>query len=235
MLNAASKYFNSTGVEYCGQGWTPPDDMNDFEKTVFDSISIYSSYDTTDPTFDTTNLQRFTADLPCPMIDEEMIHRYMRYGEEDRWGKRKETAPVVRGWIEDELSVLQAVQSEETPIGDRNRPLGLDVTGPGGGQWRLAVDGDDRLKVFRGLDGACAATLRIPGDVFLKLVRGDRSFSLSAIEAYLELSDGSVDPELLWDVLGRLFPRRLAPRALLDAASSENGVEARRGQVSALD
>lgn len=86
-----SSYFNTSGVEFCGKA---PEDMTEFERESYAQVAIYEPYLTTDPTFDITNLLKFTADLPSPKIDEAMIHRFIRFGENDRWGKRR-GAPIL--------------------------------------------------------------------------------------------------------------------------------------------
>jgi len=83
-----SSYFNTSGVEFCGKA---PEDMTEFERESYAQVAIYEPYLTTDPTFDITNLLKFTADLPSPKIDEAMIHRFIQFGENDRWGKRRGT------------------------------------------------------------------------------------------------------------------------------------------------
>jgi nucleoside-diphosphate-sugar epimerase len=86
-----SSYFNTSGVEFCGKA---PEDMTEFERESYAQVAIYEPYLTTDPTFDITNLLKFTADLPSPKIDEAMIHRFIQFGENDRWGKRR-GAPIL--------------------------------------------------------------------------------------------------------------------------------------------
>lgn len=89
------RYFNSTGLEFTGDPAPPTSEqMSDLERDGYAVVSIYQSYATTDPRFDTTNTMRMTPDLPCPDIDEAMMHRFVRYGEEDRWGKRRRRAPL---------------------------------------------------------------------------------------------------------------------------------------------
>lgn len=86
-----SSYFNTSGVEFVGKA---PEDMSEFERESYAQVAIYEPYLTTDPTFDITNLLKFTADMPAPKIDEAMIHRFIRFGENDRWGKRR-GAPIL--------------------------------------------------------------------------------------------------------------------------------------------
>ncbi len=89
VINAGYRYFNSTGVEYVGYQRIDPRTYNSFEAEFLPGLAMYSNYASTDPQFDCTNLKRFAADVPCPEIDERVLHIYLRYGEEDRWGKRR--------------------------------------------------------------------------------------------------------------------------------------------------
>lgn len=94
VIDAGYKYFNSRGVEWIGPAASDATPGSSLDQVVKDNMTIYESYDATDPQFDTTNLQRYLPDLPCPKIDEAMLHLYWRYGEEDRWGKRRWKKPA---------------------------------------------------------------------------------------------------------------------------------------------
>ncbi|MCE9606097.1 MAG: SDR family oxidoreductase [Planctomycetia bacterium] len=91
LVDYVSSYYNTAGVEYCGKA---PEDMSDFERESYAQVAIYEPYLTSDPTFDITNLLKFTADMPSPAIDEAMIHRFIQFGENDKWGKRR-GAPIL--------------------------------------------------------------------------------------------------------------------------------------------
>ena len=89
IIDAGYSYFQSTGVQYVGDEPIDPATYNRFEAEFLPSIGLYDNYKSTDPVFDRTNLKRFAGHVPCPIIDEDVLHRYMRYGEQDRWGKRR--------------------------------------------------------------------------------------------------------------------------------------------------
>ncbi|MDA1052431.1 MAG: SDR family oxidoreductase [Planctomycetota bacterium] len=94
IIDAGYSYFNSTGVEFVGDEVIDPATFNRFESKFLPSIGIYDDYKATDPTFDCANLRQFAAQLPCPEIDEPILHRYIRFGEDDLWGKRRQRAAV---------------------------------------------------------------------------------------------------------------------------------------------
>lgn len=93
IIDAGYSYFNSTGIEYIGYNTIDPKTFNAFEAEMLPGFAMYSNYESTDPRFDCTNLKRFAGHIPCPKIDEAMLHSYIRFGESDRWGKRKIAKP----------------------------------------------------------------------------------------------------------------------------------------------
>ena len=154
-------YFNSEGVVYAGEDDTCEQEseaeVNRFEELVLESSRIYDAYYKEDPEFDRTNLQRYITDFPCPEIDREMIFRFIEFGTADQWGKRRESAPVVDCWFGAKLMDISDFEFL-SPV--KKAFVGLDVHGPGGGQWQITIDGQSR-SVKRGLprDRAVVITL----------------------------------------------------------------------------
>lgn len=146
IMEAGYTYFNSKGVEFLGPDYKP-ESYNAFEAETFPGLAMYNNYEKTDPTFDCTNLKRFAGDIPCPNIDETMLHTYIRFGEADRWGKRRQ--PRV------ETSCCAAEYFEQFPqmAGDERftSQVAIDLIGPGGGQWTLGLLSDGTLKCEQGL------------------------------------------------------------------------------------
>jgi len=93
VVRAAYSYFNSYGVEFCGANTETCASDNNVNQAYQENMTMYQSYDSTDPLFDVTNLKKFLPDLPCPEIDEAMLHLFWRFSEEDRWGKRRPPKP----------------------------------------------------------------------------------------------------------------------------------------------
>jgi thioester reductase-like protein len=112
IIDAGYSYFNSTGIEYVGYQEIDPATYNAFEAEMLPGFAMYNNYESTDAKLDCTNLKRFASEIPCPKIDETMLHTYIRYGEEDRWGKRKtpSIANVPNG-MEQTASPLECVKS----------------------------------------------------------------------------------------------------------------------------
>jgi thioester reductase-like protein len=94
LIDFTSSYLNSGGVEFCGPN--KPVDLNAIEAMAYGGKSLYEPYEQTDPVFETTTLDELLPDLPCPIIDEAMIHRFLAFGDADRWGKRRRRTPAVK-------------------------------------------------------------------------------------------------------------------------------------------
>jgi thioester reductase-like protein len=154
IVDAGYKYFNSRGVEFMGRDHRDHTPISDIDKAVHENKTIYQPYEASDPSFDVTELRRMAGHLPCPVIDVAMLHRFWDYGEEDRWGKRREPEPNTDFWVSEYLA--KRIRSDlHPPRANGNHvesvSFGLNVLGPGGGQWRLSVYKSQISKVALGL------------------------------------------------------------------------------------
>jgi thioester reductase-like protein len=150
IIEAAYRYFQSSGVEYVGYQKIDPETYNDFEREFLPGVTMYNDYEATDPLFDCSNLKRFAGHLPCPVIDEPMLHRFLRFGEEDRWGKRRAKKTAFDSTVIDMLqSLLQPTEKDDV---SRCPRVSLNLLGPGGSQWTVVVGPSGDLSAVPGLD-----------------------------------------------------------------------------------
>jgi len=178
MVEAGYSYFNSTGVEFVGRSGERSEER--LEKDFYENATMYRAYEDSDPEFDTTNVQKFAGHLPCPAIDESMLHRFMKFGEEDRWGKRRQKRATVS--VDVGTYLQQSIEMIDRAPADTIGPeltLGLDVQGPGGGQWSVAFSEQGLVAVQSGLSTACKATLTLTSAEFLSLVTLEERSSLA--------------------------------------------------------
>ncbi len=190
-INYASKFYGLTGIEFRGFGRNPDVPMNETERWLWSNISIYGSYDFMDPRFDTTNLNRFVPDVECPKLDWEMAKRLMEYAEKDRWGKRKPTPPkAAPADVAAHLKHLRDLAGNNSS--DEVVHVGLNVTGPGGGQWDLHLVGDHIVDFERGLpepDQNCWS-LELDCETLSKMI-GQGSAAAKTIEPHLQNADSA--------------------------------------------
>lgn len=164
MIEYCSNYFKSTGVEFYGYDELPPltnreesEDQWMFERLVTENAETYAPYERTDNVFDMTNTKRFAGDIVCPQIDQTVVYRYIEYGNEDRWGKRKPEVEPVKAWAED---LFQGLKSEDASH-DALQTIGVDVHGPGGCQATLQLSSSGIHSVRRGLPDGEVPMLRV--------------------------------------------------------------------------
>ncbi len=165
VIESCCRYFNSAGVIFAGPDATH-DESSDFTRAIFDNTRVYESYHTSDPQFDRTNIEQWAGHLPCPEVDEAMIHRFIEFGQQNRWGKQRPGVPDVKYWFEDHLDEIAALAesivarlsvSNLAPVS-----IGLDIVGEGGGQWTLIGLGES-VEVRRGLTDDNSPLLTIDG------------------------------------------------------------------------
>jgi hypothetical protein len=155
LIDYTGTYFNCTGVVYDAREIG----VNEFDAVSHEHLSIYHDYLTTDPQFDRTNMLRFVPDLPSPVIDEAMIHRFLCYGDGDRWGKRRRPAPRVLFWPQELLRRIAADSSTEKRESPQ-QTIGLDVVGPGGAQFSISLADGAVLLIDDGLPYDSAPVVR---------------------------------------------------------------------------
>jgi thioester reductase-like protein len=194
MIEAGYSYFNSTGVKFVGPAAELERPSGSMGASAYENSGMYRAYEASDPEFDTKNLQEFAGHLPCPDIDEAMLHKFMKYGEADRWGKRRQ-APAKMEFCVSRFLERWLEESDVNPLGvasDVERLVGLDVLGPGGGQWTLAISEGRLLGVEPGLHVSQRAMWQVEVSEFAKFARAiDGTLVVSAPEDLTESVQGS--------------------------------------------
>jgi hypothetical protein len=202
--------FNTTGATFCGHDEidTPAltraenEDQWLFEKMYWENAETYAPYERTDNVFDQTNLKRFTSDIVCPEFDSTVMRRYIEYGIEDRWGKRKIESEPVSFWAEDQFSAL-ARGSAENGV----QTIGLDVSGPGGCQLTLVISGAGVHSVVRGLPADSLPVLHISNAELAEVIHTGNGKSLAG-------ADWDVPENFTVQALSELLLSALQPEAV---------------------
>ena len=153
MIKWCSNYFKSTGAELCGRDFVPQDNREEnedqwmFERLITENMGTYEPYETTDNDYDMSQLKKFTSDIVCPEIDQAVIERYIEFGTEDRWGKKKPANIVVDFTATQLLEQRQNSDSGEEGL----QEVGLDVLGPGGAQVTVRFNNRGIAEIASGL------------------------------------------------------------------------------------
>lgn len=144
-IDACCDYFKSGGVEFVGQD-QPLNAKSKFAQLFLENARVYEEYLTSDPIFDKSNVEAYAGHLRCPPIDAAMIERFIKFGEENRWGKKRVALPEASIWFGQQLDRLSAITTsifanlpnvELSGGGEKRMEVGLNVLGRGGGQWTL--------------------------------------------------------------------------------------------------
>lgn len=176
IIDAGFQYFNSYGAEFVGPAEKSSDGgATSTERAIQESKTIYEAYESSDPEFDTSNVDLFLPDLPSPEIDSTMLARYWDFAEADRWGRRRKPAAQVEAWASELLSSItaselyQRLQSQmgEQALGDT---VGLSICGVGGGEWKMVADANGRLHLESGLPHCHATCLELSMDQLASLL-----------------------------------------------------------------
>ena len=214
IIEYCGDYFNSTGATFCGHDEIDPpgpsrDENEDqwmFERMYWENAETYAPYERSDNIFDLTNLKRFTGDIVCPDFDRTVMNRYIEYGNEDRWGKRKTESEPISFWAEDQLSGLSRNAAENGV-----QTIGLDVLGPGGCQLTAEVSRAGIHSVVRGLPDDSVPVLHVSNAEISDMAQSGSARGLA--KADWDLPEGMSAAELNELLLGALLPEVVGSRA----------------------
>jgi thioester reductase-like protein len=173
VIDWCCEFFNSTGVRFVerslGRRAT-----SQFAEMFFSSSRVYQDYDACLVNFDNRNFKALVPDFPCPVISREQVIRYLEFGAQDAWGKRREQNPVSLGtpkelaerfattWIE-MMRAEGSLASEAV--------YSLDIRGISGGQWHFTPDArPDQAVIHSGLCDLVAGHLVIDTNELLVAV-----------------------------------------------------------------
>jgi hypothetical protein len=148
------------------------EDQRMFESLFQENAETYAAYESTDNCFDMTNTKRFAGDIPCPPLDRTVIHRYIDYGNEDKWGKRKPEFQRVPVWYE------QALTRSATVGGGEVTQVGLNILGPGGVQMTVGLTNGAVVSVERGLPQDSQPVLTLSAGELNQVLSGDEEPSI---------------------------------------------------------
>lgn len=185
IIDAGYIYFNSRGVEFVGPApnSTP---ISDMDEDAHQNMGMYREYEGSDPDFDLTNLQKYAPHLPCPVIDDAMLHRFWKYGEDDRWGKRRPQRPDPYPSVEEHFAMLVVAAHSKA---ERNAlKINFRVLGPGGGDWHLLVHGGCLIRQERGLSSESDASFQIDANCFWRLMSAQEDFPVAEVDESLDVA-----------------------------------------------
>jgi len=128
-------------------------------------MEIYHAYWRDDPQFDDAQ-RAAAAPIPCPDMDASMLLRLAKYAIQGNFGKSRER--TARPDF-DVCSHMRGLDHNGDPLIPNlvgRHCLGLDVRGPGGGQWKLLLHNGRLTEAEDGLSPQCSAVFRLDTPTF---------------------------------------------------------------------
>jgi len=107
----------------------------------------------------------------CLGIGVVFSKKYPGYYLRRKYRVRPETAAAVPGTVEKMLEGMPGVFNPAA-AGDLQAEIQFDVSGDGGGKWVVSITGG-RCEVRKGKAVAPVLTIETPGDVWVKIARGE--------------------------------------------------------------
>lgn len=139
VIDWCCEFFNSTGVRFVerslGRRAT-----SQFAEMFFSSSRVYQDYDACLVNFDNRNFKALVPDFPCPVISREQVIRYLEFGAQDAWGKRRDQNPISLAAPAELAGRIAAKWTELMQAERKLQPeavYSLDIRGISGGQWHF--------------------------------------------------------------------------------------------------
>jgi thioester reductase-like protein len=163
------------GARFAGAG-RRPEHSSEAEAIFYEHIRVYNSYWRMDPEFDRTNTELAAPHLPCPDVDRALLVKLSRAAIDEGF-----PTPTKKP-VDFEFVAQEALQpwlergAQLTRREPRERLLGLDIFGPGGGQWQLLVQDRQVVGAETGIHAERAAICRLDAATFADLVSGQQTW-----------------------------------------------------------
>ncbi|REK19517.1 MAG: NAD-dependent epimerase/dehydratase family protein [Planctomycetota bacterium] len=167
-------------------------ELASLEGLFYEYMSIYESHWRDDPKFDLTNTRAALPHLPCPSMDYDALLRVSRYPVERNFIAPRHEVPAV------DFDVAAHVEGLAGRGPASGETIGLQVNGPGGGQWQLQLAGGEIAAVERGLPSRAAPGFYLSAATFARLAQGESSIVTAINSGRLIVhSDGRRQDEFL--------------------------------------
>ncbi|MEX0679048.1 MAG: SDR family oxidoreductase [Pirellulales bacterium] len=150
--------------------------LESLESLFYEYMSIYRSHWRDDPKFDLTNTHAALPHLPCPKMTYDVLLRVARFPVERNFIPPRHEIPAADYDVRAHLGpLLDAGYASGNPADNGHTVVGLQVNGPGGGQWRLHLEGDRVKAADWGLPSAGLSSFYLSAATFRSLAASELS------------------------------------------------------------
>jgi thioester reductase-like protein len=166
-----------------------------FEQMFRSQVEIYRPYWRDDPQFDRTHALAAAGHLPCPRVDHDMLVRMARFAIQTHFGRKmpRTRLPLcdVRGHVQRRFA------SSDAEAANGLLHLGLQVSGPGGGEWKLLARDGRVISAEDGIDERCRVVFRLTSDTFRRLVAREMSVPQAVIRGHVQIIGNGIGSSAL--------------------------------------
>jgi nucleoside-diphosphate-sugar epimerase len=209
-ISLVERVLTDIAIQYTENPTEDAPDLNweEMERTFFDGMGVYKSYWNNDPQYDCTNIETALPELLCPPVDDKMLYMMCHYAIEANFGWPIE--PVVKPELDVE-NHLQSVNNEiSTPV-ENPVCLGLRITGQGGGEWELQLNGGKLANIQKGIGSRCTATYFLNAKTFSQLANCQDSVETGLATGRILVEGNGVPLEEMTTLLQTLAPKKTSP------------------------
>jgi len=172
-------------------------DADWFEQMFRQQMEVYRAYWRDDPKFDRAHTVAAAPRLPCPTMDHDVLMRMARFAIQTNFGKARQSSRP-SGWdVRAHIQRLRAAGDiQETPE-SRVIHLGLQVSGPGGGQWKLLARDGRVLAAEDGIGERCGVVFHLTSETLERLVARETSVSHAVSQGWVSIVGNGVRSSVL--------------------------------------
>jgi thioester reductase-like protein len=178
-----------------------PDELAAYEKLFQEHMSIYQSHWRDDPQFDLTNTSRALPHLPCPEMDYDLLMRVAKYPVVNNFGLKKFEHLKVPFTASTHLARWAGAASD---MAAGQAAVNLQITGPGGGPWRLGVVDGKVVAAAMGLASAPQDSIRLSSGTLEALLSGKLTVQQAVHSGKTVLQAGRRTADELREILSQV-------------------------------
>jgi thioester reductase-like protein len=172
--------------------------LTEYEQLFCELISVYSSYWKDDPTFDAANTRAAAPHLPCPHVGRKLLLKMAEYATRVNFTSPRAKPIAPKFDVSAALEPFVDTAPAESRPGAGTVRFGLRVTGHGGGDWSLVVNGAGITGADLGIHATCSAVVECDVDTFARLVKGASAVEPALAHGDLAVTgDASVRPHVI--------------------------------------
>jgi thioester reductase-like protein len=207
----------------------------DFSKMLemfIEQMETYRAYWRDDPQFDRRNMLEAVPDLPCPEMSFDVLLRTAQYALQTNFGWPR-PQPILPAFDAQPPLVGKMPLASDSSAAQQVEPtapiaVGVQVNGPGGGQWTALVEGNRLVAMEMGLAPRRQALLYLNSITCQKCADGQLTPELAIQRGMLVVEGARLSPDQLAAVL-----RPGVGNALKQDGASDAGAGSRKSAVAA--